>query len=73
MRSPEQQLIHMANQIATNNENHRTEEEAVVAVATHMKKFWARSMKQDIVDYLNSGGTDLHPISRLAVERMQQM
>ena len=41
-------------------------------VATHIKKFWARSMKQQIINYAESDGLELSPVSRLAVKRLAE-
>ncbi|MBJ7275032.1 formate dehydrogenase subunit delta [Marinobacter salarius] len=65
-----QNLIKMINQISDNNLHHGDESEAAEVVATHIKKFWARSMKQQISDYATSGGDELNAVSRLAVERL---
>lgn len=63
-------LIRMINQISDNNLHHGDEGEAAEVVATHIKKFWARSMKQDIIDYAESDGIELSTVSRLAVKRL---
>lgn len=65
-----QNLIKMINQISDNNLHHGDEAEAAEVVATHIRKFWARSMKQQISDYAMSDGTDLNTVSRLAVKRL---
>lgn len=63
-------LIHMANQIADNNSHYGTQEEACERVALHLKKFWARSMKQQIISYLNEDGTRLTPLAQVAIRQM---
>lgn len=65
--SPLQHLIHMGNQIADNNTNYHEEAEAVQIVVTHMKRFWARSMKQDIIAYAKADGSELNTIAKKAV------
>lgn len=62
-------LVHMVNQIATNNAAYDTDE-AAQRVANHLQRFWARRMKQMIIDYNLSGGDDLSPIARLAVTQL---
>ena len=64
-------LIHMANQIADNNSHYGTQEEAAERVAAHLKKFWARSMKQQIIGYLQDDGSQLTPLAQTAIARMQ--
>lgn len=63
-----QHLVRMVNQIAANQ--HGDEAQAAEQVATHLKKFWARSMKRQIIDYAETDGSELSPISRLAVARL---
>ncbi|UTW13154.1 formate dehydrogenase subunit delta [Marinobacterium rhizophilum] len=63
-------LIHMANQIADNNSHYGTQQEAAERVAAHLKKFWARSMKQQIIGYLQDDGSNLTPLARIAIEQM---
>ncbi|GGO83656.1 hypothetical protein GCM10011348_27960 [Marinobacterium nitratireducens] len=60
-------LILMANQIAANNSHYGTEAEAAERVRNHLKKFWARSMKQQIIDYLQNDGSELSPLARQAI------
>ncbi|WP_104203044.1 formate dehydrogenase subunit delta [Billgrantia saliphila] len=69
-RSQLDSLIHMANQIAANNVHYG--DAAAERVSTHLKKFWARSMKRQIVDYLREDGSKLSPVARQAVERLAQ-
>jgi formate dehydrogenase subunit delta len=66
MRTAKQQLIHMVNQIAENNQ-HGGEEKAASVTSVHMQKFWARSMKEDIIEYLKTDGSDLSDTAKVAV------
>lgn len=63
-------LIRMANQIADNNTHHDTESEAVEMVTTHLKKFWARAMKQQIVEYALNDGQALNPVAKQAIDQL---
>ncbi|WP_299178818.1 formate dehydrogenase subunit delta [uncultured Neptuniibacter sp.] len=63
-------LIKMANQIAANNTHIGNETEEATMVANHLRKFWARSMKQQITDYLIEGGEELSPIAKKAVAEL---
>lgn len=60
-------LISMINQIASNNNYKSTDEQTAQVVATHLKKFWARSMKQQILKYASEDGSELSEASRLAL------
>jgi formate dehydrogenase subunit delta len=66
MRSSQQQLIHMVNQIVENNQ-YAGAEKAAQITSTHMQKFWARSMKEDIKQYLDSDGSELCDTAKIAI------
>ena len=66
--SPVETLIKMINQIATNNRAYE-DKEAAERVASHIKRFWARKMKEDLVEYLDAGGAELDPIAKDAAEQ----
>lgn len=66
MRTAKEQLIHMVNQIAENNQ-HGGIEQAANVTCGHMQKFWARSMKNDIIEYLKDDGADLSETSKAAI------
>ena len=61
-------LIKMANQIAANNE-HFSPDDATDYVANHLRRFWARSMKQMIIDYVEQDGSQLSPVAKQAIEK----
>ncbi|MBN3563236.1 MULTISPECIES: formate dehydrogenase subunit delta [Aliamphritea] len=65
-------LIKMVNQIADNNVHVGTADDAANAVASHITRFWARPMKQQINEYLNEGGEELNDIARQAVTQLQK-
>ena len=66
MRTAKQQLIHMVNQIAENNQYNGLEKAALVT-SVHLQKFWARSMKEDIKEYLQNDGGGLSDTSKAAI------
>ncbi|MBA6328295.1 formate dehydrogenase subunit delta [Colwellia sp. MB02u-6] len=63
-------LISMLNQIANNNNYKKTDEETAMIVANHVKKFWARSMKANIIKYADSDGSQLSPTIKLALAQL---
>ncbi|MEQ8516197.1 MAG: formate dehydrogenase subunit delta [Chromatocurvus sp.] len=65
-------LIRMINQISSNNLHHGDEDQAAEVVAVHITKFWARGMKQQLVDYAEADGQDLSRVSRLAAKRLAE-
>jgi formate dehydrogenase subunit delta len=56
-----EKMVHMANQIALFFAGY-PQDEAVAGVADHLKKFWEPRMRRQLLDYLASGGADLHPL-----------
>lgn len=65
------QLIRMANQIADNQFCADDQpQQAVDAIAGHIKRFWARSMKQQIIGYNSEDGADLSPLAKQAIEQL---
>ena len=64
-------LILMINQIADNNFAYEDDEIAEI-VANHIKRFWARSMKAQLIAYYQNDGQNLNPAARQAVEILQQ-
>lgn len=70
-RTQLQGLIEMANQIAANiKPGCPDDESAADKVANHLRKFWARSMKQQIAEYAQQDGSELSAVTRLAVQRL---
>ena len=61
-------LIRMANQIATAFEGQGGQ--AARDTAGHIRAFWARPMREDIVRHLQAGGEGLNPTARAAVEAL---
>ncbi|WP_457809426.1 formate dehydrogenase subunit delta [Kushneria sp. EE4] len=73
MNDPTTPLIRMINQISLNNRHHDSDEAAAKQIAGHLKKFWARDMKRQLIDYADTDGSELDPVSKLAVERLKTM
>jgi formate dehydrogenase subunit delta len=65
-----EQMVHMANQIALFFASY-PKEEAVASVADHLKKFWEPRMREQIVQYVDSGGGGLHDLVQDAVRRLR--
>lgn len=73
-RDPQlQSCIRMLNQIAANQQHFDNDEQAAAAVANHLKKFWARSMKQQIIAFAEEDeGQELSAIARRAVVLLRE-
>lgn len=65
------QLIKMINQIAINNPCNGDVAASSEVVLGHIRKFWARPMKRDIVAHLEQGGEGLEPAALEAVRTLQ--
>jgi len=67
-------LIKMINQIADNiATGQNTHDDAATAqqVADHIKRFWARSMKQQIITYAADDGAKLTNVAQAATRYLQ--
>ncbi len=62
------QLVKMANQIADNFSFH---EDAVDRLVEHLQRYWAPSMRKQLIDLLEAGGEGLKPDVIAAVKRLQ--
>ena len=59
----------MANQIAQFFASY-PHEEAVAGVADHIQKFWEKRMRQQLNDYIASGGSGLNELALEAAKRL---
>jgi formate dehydrogenase subunit delta len=64
-----QNMVHDANQIALYFASY-PREEAVAGILDHLRKFWEKRMRQQIVDYVAQGGSGLHELALEAVKRL---
>jgi formate dehydrogenase major subunit len=60
-------LVMMANDIGAYFAGYPTHDEAVEGIANHLRNFWERRMRADIIDYVENGGAELTPLAREAV------
>jgi formate dehydrogenase subunit delta len=63
-------MVHNANQIALYFAGY-PHDEAVAGVLDHLKKFWERRMRRQIIEYVANGGTGLHPLALEAVKQLE--
>lgn len=54
-------MVHNANQIALFFASY-PHDEAVTGVANHFSKYWERRMKDQILSYIETDGSGLHPL-----------
>lgn len=62
-----EQLIIMANDIATFFQGAVDRSEAVQSVATHLRRYWDPRMRKQIIECYQAGETDLSELARAAV------
>lgn len=66
-----QHLVKMANEIALNSPR-QEEQLAADFVLSHLRRFWAPSMLQQLADYAANGSDDLQPAVKKALQRLTQ-
>ncbi|MFP3976658.1 formate dehydrogenase subunit delta [Marinobacter sp. KMM 10035] len=64
-------LIKMLDQIIANNLHHGDDEKVTDIAADHLQKFWARSMKQQIIAYANQRPDELSILAKLTVDKLE--
>ncbi len=62
-------LVKMANQIALNFGSERDLNHAASKTREHLKKFWTRDMRGQLLAYAGSDGADLSPCVRQMLEQ----
>lgn len=60
-------LVKMANQIAANFSFH---DDAAERIADHLRRFWAPSMRDRLIEHERSGPAGLDPAVREALKRL---
>ncbi len=60
-------LVTMANQIGDFFKAFPDQTQAKKDIAQHLQKFWAKSMRDQIVAYIHQGGDTLLPIVKAAI------
>jgi len=70
---PEDALIKMANEIASNIAPGRSQQEAATLMTNHMVRFWAKSMKLQIIECLGKENNQLQPTATQAIESLKEM
>lgn len=67
-----QHIVKMANQIGQFFESEPDQNQAVIDVASHLKRFWDPRMRKAIVRHVQNGGEGLLPIVMKAILENQQ-
>jgi hypothetical protein len=70
---PEDALIKMANETACNIAPGRSQNEAASMMTDHIVRFWAISMKLQIIDCLEAGSKQLEPTATQAIQSLKDM
>ena len=64
-------LIKMIDQIIANNLHHGDDDQVTDVAAGHLQKFWARSMKQQVIAYANQSPAQLSPLARSTIAKLE--
>lgn len=64
-------LIKMLDQIIANNLHQGDDDKVANVAADHLHKFWARSMKQQIITYANESPAELSALARSTVAKLE--
>lgn len=70
MSSNSDHLVKMINQIAENAPKKDSPEATAEAIAAHLRKFWAKPMKQTIKQYAEADGDGLNELAMSAARRL---
>jgi formate dehydrogenase subunit delta len=70
MTTKNDSIIKMSNQIADNIGLHLSTEDAADKVLNHIRLFWAKSMKNDLIKYYQEDGARLGDTTKRAVEKL---
>lgn len=70
---PRDALIKMANEIASNIAPGRSQDEAATMMTDHIIRFWAVSMKMQIIECLKTDSNQLEPTATQAIESLKEM
>lgn len=68
MSSEREQLVKMANQIAANFRYH---DDGVDRIADHLQRFWAPSMRRQLLEMAQTGSPELDDRVREAARRLE--
>ena len=63
-------LVKMANQISAFFQAEAAPAEAPLAVAGHLRKFWAPPMRARLIEHAAAGGEGLSDLAKSAVQRL---
>ncbi len=64
-------LAKMANEIGEFFAQSPDREEAITAIAAHLRNFWEPRMRREIIEYARGGGAELKEVVRAAVLRLE--
>ena len=70
MTTKNDSIIKMSNQIADNIGLHLSPEQAADKVFNHIRLFWAKSMKSNLINYYQEDGARLGATTKLAIKKL---
>ena len=63
-------MVHKVNETARFFESH-PREEALLAIADHIDKFWEKRFRRQLLEYAGAGGEGLSPLALAAVQTLR--
>ena len=68
--NPSSNIVSMANQIAINLAYGKTDNQCVIDITSHIQRFWAPSMRQQLISAVEQGEHEIHELVLIAVTKL---
>ena len=68
--NPSTNVVEMANQIAINLSHGKAQSQCVIDIASHIHRFWAPSMRQQLITAVAQGELQIHDLVLIAVTQL---
>ena len=63
-------IVDMANQIAINLAHGKERQQCILEITSHIQRFWAPSMRQDLIAAIELKQYDIEPLVAIAVTNL---
>ncbi|NQY64424.1 MAG: formate dehydrogenase subunit delta [Alteromonadaceae bacterium] len=68
--NPSTNVVEMANQIAINLSHGKTQNQCVIDITSHIQRFWAPSMRQQLIKAVAEGELEIHELVAIAITQL---
>jgi len=65
-----QPIVFMANQIAINLAHGKEQEQCIIEITSHIQRFWAPSMRQQLQEAIELGEFEIEPLVKVAAAKL---